>query len=299
MFAAPLNYAYKSGNVNFDGPGARLEIVGGGKTTYSLTGAGSTQGTEVYIGGKPFAFTCYKVGKGQTFILDVPGTSFSNKTEDPIGLLMFGTDTKVDFRVSDAMSGILNGNGQVGSVFEFNTTTQRIDAVRSAHNSTFHGTYPAMCEIVEGYPAADAGKSAQAIRCQVTGGLGFTMSGPDVICLSNRVFESHGDIKVTNGVMEFAHNASWLNGTNVTVAGTGTLKLNSSTTFNRDFAVIRFADDGKIELPSGMTQVFAEGWDGDTQLRPGTIYTSANLPAHVAPGGAIHIAGGGLMLIFR
>ena len=299
VFAAHLNYTYKSGNVNFDGPGARLEIVGGGQTTYSLTGTGSTQDTEVYIGGKPFAFTCYKVGKGQTLILDVPGTSFSNKTSDPIGLLMNGTDTKVDFRVSDAMSGILNGNGQVGSVFEFNTTTQRIDAVRSAHNSTFHGTYPAMCEIVEGYPAADAGKSAQAIRCQVTGGLGFTMSGPDVICLSNRVFESHGDIKVTNGVMEFAHNASWLNGTNVTVAGTGTLKLNSPTTFNREFAVIRFADDGKIELPSGMTQVFAEGWDGDTQLRPGTIYTSANLPAHVAPGGAIRIAGGGLTIIFR
>ena len=299
VFAAHLNYTYKSGNVNFDGPGARLEIVGGGKTTYSLTGAGSTQGTEVYIGGKPFAFTCYKVGQGQTFILDVPGTSFSNKTEDPIGLLMYGTDTKVDFRVSDAMSGILNGNGQVGSVFEFNTTTQRIDAVRSAHNSTFHGTYPAMCEIVEGYPAADAGKSAQAIRCQVTGGLGFTMSGPDVICLSNRVFESHGDIKVTNGVMEFASNASWLNGTNVTVAGTGTLKLNSPTTFNKEHAVIRFADDGKIELPSGMTQVFAEGWDGDTRLRPGTIYTSANLPAHVAPGGAIRIAGGGLTVIFR
>ena len=63
--------------------------------------------------------------------------------------------------------------------------------------------------------------------------------------------------------------------------------------------MIRFADDGKIELPSGMTQVFAEGWDGDTRLRPGTIYTSANLPAHVAPGGAIRIAGGGLTVIFR
>ena len=299
VFAAYLNYVNKSGSINFDGPGARLEIVGGGRSDYSMAGGGSSQGTEVYIGGKPFAFTSFKVGQGQTFILDVPGTSFSSKTSDPIGLLMNGTNTKVDFRVSDAMTGILNGNGQVGSVFEFNTTTQRLDAVRSAHNSTFHGTYPATCEIVEGYPAADAWQSAFAIRCQVTGGLGFTMSGPDVICLSNRVFESHGDIKVTNGVMEFAHNASWLNGTNVTVAGTGTLKINSPTTFNREFAVIRFADNGKIELPSGMTQVFAEGWDGDTRLRPGTIYTSANLPAHVAPGGAIRIAGGGLTVIFR
>ena len=299
VFAAYLNYVGKSGNINFDGPGARLEIVGGGRSDYSITAAGSPQGTEVYVGGKPFAFTCYKVGKGQTFILDVPGTSFSNKTSDPIGLLMNDINAKVDFRVSDAMVGILNGNGQTGGVFEFNTTTQRIDAVRSVHNSTLHGTYPAMCEIVEGYSAADAGKSALAIRGKVTGGLGFTMSGPNVICLSNRVFESHGDIKVTNGVMEFANDASWLNGTNVTVAGTGTLKLNSSTTFNREHSVIRFAEGGRIELPQGVMQVFAQGWDGDHPLTPGMIYTAANLPSRISGAGAIRIAGGGTMVIFR
>jgi hypothetical protein len=264
-----------------------------------MTGAGSTQGTEVYVGGKPFAFTCYKVGPGQTLILDVPGTSFSNKTDDPIGLLMNGPDAKVDFRVSDAMSGILNGNGQLRSVFEFNATTQRIDAVRSVHNSTLNGSYPAMCEIIEGYPAADAGNSTFAIRGQVTGGLGFTMSGPNVICLSNRVFESHGDIKVTDGVMEFANNASWPNGTNVTVAGTGTLKLNSSTTFNREHAIIRFAEGGKIELPQGVTQVFAQGWNGDDALTPGKIYTAANLPSRISGAGAIRIAGGGIMVIIR
>ena len=299
VFAAHLNYAYKSGSVNFDGPGARLEFVGGGRADYSMTGAGSPQGTEVYVGGKPFAFTCYNVGQGQTLILDVPGTSFSNKTSDPIGLRMNGSNTKVDFRVSDAMSGILNGNGQVGSVFEFNTTTQRLDAVRSVHNSTLNGTYPAMCEIIEGYPAADAGNSTFAIRGQVTGGLGFTMSGPNVICFSNRVFESHGDIKVTDGVMEFANNASWPNGTNVTVAGTGTLKLNSSTTFNREHAIIRFTESGKIELPQGVTQVFAQGWDGDDALTPGKIYTAANLPSRISGAGAIRIAGGGIMVIIR
>ena len=43
----------------------------------------------------------------------------------------------------------------------------------------------------------------------------------------------------------------------------------------------------------------AEGCGGDRRLSPETLYTSANLPAHVAPGGAIHIAGGGLTVIFR
>ena len=35
----------------------------------------------------------------------------------------------------------------------------------------------------------------------------------------------------------------------------------------------------------------AEGCGGDRRLSPETLYTSANLPAHVAPGGSIHIAG--------
>ena len=112
-------------------------------------------------------------------------------------------------------------------------------------------------------------------------------------------FASAGDVSVSNGTLEFAADASWLNGTNVTVSGSGTLRIGSATAFNSEFAVIHFADDGKIAVPSGMTQTFAEGWDGDKRLKPGALYTSANLPAHVAPGGSIHIAGGGMMLIFR
>jgi hypothetical protein len=125
------------------------------------------------------------------------------------------------------------------------------------------------------------------------------MTGTGLLRLKGQDFASAGDISVTQGTLEFASDASWLHGTNVTVGGTGVLKIGKAETFNGEFAVIRFADDGKIAVPSGMTQTFAEGWDGDTQLRPGTIYTSANLPAHVAPGGAIRIAGGGLTVIFR
>ena len=83
------------------------------------------------------------------------------------------------------------------------------------------------------------------------------------------------------------------------MSGSGVLRIGNAATFNRDFAVIHFADNGKIAVPSGMTQTFAEGWDGDRRLTPGALYTSENLPAHVAPGGSIHIAGGGMMLIFR
>ena len=47
-------------------------------------------------------------------------------------------------------------------------------------------------------------------------------------------------------------------------ASTGYVTLSNagSTTFNREHAVIRFADSGRIELPQGVTQVFAQGGTG-------------------------------------
>lgn len=106
--------------------------------------------------------------------------------------------------------------------------------------------------------------------------------------------QSYGDVAVTNGVLEFAAGATWLNGTNVTVSGSGTLKLNAANTFNREHAVIRFADNGAINVPPGVTQVFAEGWDGDKRMRG--IYTSGR----VTGGGAIQVGTAtGLVILFR
>ena len=84
---------------------------------------------------------------------------------------------------------------------------------------------------------------------------------------------------------------------NVNVKGTGTLKLTSANTFNPQHAVIRFADSGKIEVPAGMTQKFAEGWIGDRRLSG--HYTAANLPGHVSGAGAIQVKGVGFQIIFR
>ena len=39
--------------------------------------------------------------------------------------------------------------------------------------------------------------------------------------------------------------------------------------------------------------------DGTQIIDTGTRYTSAKLPDHIAPGGAIRIAGGGTMILFR
>ena len=52
--------------------------------------------------------------------------------------------------------------------------------------------------------------------------------------------------------MEFLPRTIWFNGMNVTVKGTGTLKLGSET-FGRE-AVVNVADQGKVEIVAGVVQ---------------------------------------------
>jgi hypothetical protein len=120
--------------------------------------------------------------------------------------------------------------------------------------------------------------------------------GTATLTLSGAAVASCGDVTVTNGVLEFASDASWLNGTNITVSGAGTLKISAAKTFSRDHAIVRFADNGKIEVPTGVTQVFAEGWDGD-MVMAGTYRTGEC--SRVTGGGAIRIGRMGLIVTFK
>ena len=80
--------------------------------------------------------------------------------------------------------------------------------------------------------------------------------------------------------------------------GGGTLRLTGANTFNEEFAVVHFEDGGKIDVPAGVVQKFAERWVDGVKLPPNR-YTASNLPAHVSGAGAITIAGQGMMILFR
>ena len=152
--------------------------------------------------------------------------------------------------------------------------------------------------LTNGWTAAEV--SSRLFRGTLAGDLSLTMAGADgrTQRLYGCVATSCGDVEVTGGTLQFDSNSSWLVGTNVTVRGTGTLKINSANTFNEEFAVVHFADGGKIDVPSGVVQTFAEGWVDGNKLAPGR-YTASNLPAHVSGAGTIRIAGSGFMVIMR
>ena len=199
-----------------------------------------------------------------------------------------------EFHVDDAFenTGVhLSGNQ---SSLRLNGTHQRWKFIHGVSNGTIHGD--GGLEITQGL--ADEAMTANTnLAAAITGRVSIEMSGPGWQRLKTRAFASSGDITVSDGTLAFTDGATWLNGTNVNVKGTGTLKLTSANTFNPQHAVIRFADGGKIEVPAGMTQKFAEGWVGERRLSG--IYTAANLPAHISGSGAIQVKGVGFSIIFR
>ena len=176
--------------------------------------------------------------------------------------------------------------------------TVRFPCLYSDNTVTIQGLDGGRFVLTDGWTAADV--ASKAFKGTLEGDLSLTMAGTAGCSqrFTGCVATSCGDVEVSGGTLEFDASSSWLVGTNVTVRGTGTLKIGQSETFNKDFAVVRFEDDGKIEVPSGVVQKFAKGWVGDRELPYGQ-YTVANLPAHVSGAGVICIAGKGLMLIFR
>ena len=109
---------------------------------------------------------------------------------------------------------------------------------------------------------------------------------------------SCGDVYVNKGVLEFASDASWLNGTNVVVTG-GTLRLTASEPFNRECVAMNISGGGKIELANGARQHVASlTFDGVPQAKKGS-YGADKYPDYISGTGVLIIPGGGTLIIIK
>jgi hypothetical protein len=98
--------------------------------------------------------------------------------------------------------------------------------------------------------------------------------------------------------MEFANDASWLNGTNITVSGTGVLKLNHGEVFNPHTSELFITENGKVNIPTGAVQTFLHVYVNETKLSPG-VYNQETLPQYVTGGGSIAVYNPGTILVIR
>lgn len=179
---------------------------------------------------------------------------------------------------------------------DLNATTQRCEKIVVTKRGIVTGDYPSMIEVTIGKKPGDRNYRIQGA---VNGGAGFRFAGDAdaTLVLTNQVFASCGDLEVVSGTMVFAHDASWLNGTNVTVAGTGTLQVGQGETFNKRFARLMLSENGKIALPQGVTQAFSEVFINERPLGAGS-YTASTLP-QVTGAGTLRVVGRGTFVVIR
>lgn len=274
--------------------GSELILSGGFANCYAATRmAGS--GT-IRFRSRPARVT-FSLGfnpMGGNFVFEAPNNTFSY-----FALGYYQRDVcSAEFTVSDAMT---NGTLVVGSEYsggsfrrsiaggghlELNATTQRVERIAVFERGTVHGSAGSLVRVygaqglathdASGEETGDLKAEWQFIEGEIGGGVGLEMCGTGTLTLTNRAFASSGDIIVTSGTIDFAGGATWLNGTNVIVRGTGLLRLGQKTFGSQ--AKLRLADGGRLSLASGIVQRLSECWVGDERVSGGT-YTRETAPA--------------------
>ena len=135
---------------------------------------------------------------------------------------------------------------------------------------------------VTGLPGSELRIRRGYIFHNVTNSVSLTMTGTnvnEVLVATNKAFASCGDVKVAGGILDFAHNASWRNGTNVTVCGGATLRINQSKTFGEHAQLHAEGEGWSIALGTGVVQKFSSFDIGGTKQPPGLYGAVGNASA--------------------
>ena len=161
---------------------------------------------------------------------------------------------------------------------------------------TVRGAWPATLEVTSG--VVDGAQSVTNCGVQFTGWVALAKSGSGVHRMLKRDYESYGDVEVSGGRLEFDAGATWRNGTNVTVRGTGTLKLGSGKTFRDDVRVTAVGPGWTLDL-TGTQKAASLTVDGVAM--PEGVYGPghATLGSHFTGTGRLRVGKLGGCLIIR
>lgn len=213
-------------------------------------------------------------------------------TDSTVNLSMVGTGNCVDLCGYSQTFGVLTMMEKTPKVGQANTSK----IMNSGKAATLH-LAPSRELVSDGYPNAQIGGD-------ITGPISLWKDGTARLVVTNKI-SAVGEIKVTSGKLEFLPGSSWLNATNLTVAGaTASLKLAEAKTFNKKMAMA-FADGGTIEIPAGV-QVRALSATVDEQplamgvWKHGESYDASKqeTPA-IAGDGSLFVGPSGLLMIVR
>ena len=193
---------------------------------------------------------------------------------------------------------------EAGTTLDLGGTVQNLVLFGMDSNNSRYGN---MNATVTGLPGSELRIKRGYIFHNVTNSVSLTAIGAanEVLVATNKAFVSYGDVKAESGTLDFARNASWRNGTNVTVCGGATLKINNPSGTFGDHAVLRVEGDGwAMALGTGVRQKFAEFYiDGERQ--PNGLYGAADNEAakfrlaNFTGAGVIKVGKLGTTIVFR
>ncbi|MCQ2391347.1 MAG: hypothetical protein MJ240_07975 [Kiritimatiellae bacterium] len=216
-----------------------------------------------------------------------------------------------EFTVDEAFEDTVLVFDHTSGKMELNGTHQKFAVVMSGSISSFvpgnvrnqligkvNGVYPAKMEVTEG--AYDTAVTNCGVK--FTGWVTLAKSGAGKHRMLPQAQESYGDVEVSGGALEFDDGATWLNGTNVTVKGTGTLKLGGKT-FRDDCVFSLEGDACTVDLADGMEQKASYLIVDGRSVASGTWGSAESAATHksarFAGTGVLRVARHGFNLILR
>ena len=224
----------------------------------------------------------------------------------------------IDFRVSGAVTNGFLVNAMVfqgNSIFvpctstgfngtiEFNATTQRVDSLVGFARGTFRGDAGSLLEVRKQVVTGQTrvSESTLYVASEISGALSLKMAGTGDLVLTNRAFSSTGNLEVVSGTLTLRENATWLNGSNVTVRGSGTLRLDAGERFGKHVEMHLGADGDSwsIAMPNGGMQRVAALYADDGTLLPSGFYGAAGVAGVTQTRYAAHFTGTGLLKVGR
>ncbi|MGN0847696.1 MAG: hypothetical protein ACI4RA_09970 [Kiritimatiellia bacterium] len=188
-----------------------------------------------------------------------------------------------------------------GAINASNAARWFADNAAKRRRGTVNGAYPSAFEITQGAPTESA-TSVTNCGVQFTGWVTLEKSGAGWHRMLPMAYASYGDVEVSGGTLMFDAGATWLNGTNVTVKGSGTLRLGSGGTFQDACVVKAEGEEWTLDLTGSQK---AELFIVDGRKMPGGVYGASVLPAahplrgRFAGTGALIVRNAGMAILIR
>ena len=252
--------------------GSMLTLSGGISIGASfIVTAPNAENTTFVIRDNPLVCTVASKGSSSlsaNVVFDSTGNVLQQSIETP------GQGRYLEFRRDDAFATcptlrLRGGEVRLNATHQSWETLAR-DWARPAVTVT--GDAGGVLEVTAGAEENDLGTSNAS--CVFAGLVSLRMGGAKTLLVTNSISSSYGDVAVTNGVLRFAADSSWMNGTNVTVAGGGRLEI-AGRTFGEQ-AVLHLEDEGVISIRDGVRQKVSLAYVDGRRLRRGRILTTGH-----------------------